>query len=265
MQKNFRLIAAIVVIAIANFQTFAQTETHKDVELDGKPAKLNLKTGEVIEVNNKSVSTRKVTQDSIKLKTEIQANLITNTSQPKKANTEKVIATSRPDTLVDYYKDLLRKDAEVDLETATNESDSTSVSVVNDVIIITPEKVESEMTSTHEESSSTYAANNGNYAKSTTDFHLVRKGETLYSLSRLYNTTLGELKRANNLETTLIQVGQKLHIRNFEQSYASFVWVVSKGDTLYSIAKKNQTTVASLKTLNGLTSDLILPGQKLRL
>lgn len=40
---------------------------------------------------------------------------------------------------------------------------------------------------------------------------------------------------------------------------------VVKGDTLYHIAKKNGLTVADLTSANGLTSDLIRPGQVLRL
>ena len=39
---------------------------------------------------------------------------------------------------------------------------------------------------------------------------------------------------------------------------------VVKGDTLYAIARKYSTTVSKVKDLNGLTSNLINPGQKLR-
>ena len=40
---------------------------------------------------------------------------------------------------------------------------------------------------------------------------------------------------------------------------------VAKGDTLYGISKKYNTTVASIKQINGLTSDTLLVGQKLNL
>ncbi len=40
---------------------------------------------------------------------------------------------------------------------------------------------------------------------------------------------------------------------------------VVKGDTLYALALKNKTTVAKIKAANGLKSDLIRPGQKLKL
>lgn len=39
---------------------------------------------------------------------------------------------------------------------------------------------------------------------------------------------------------------------------------VRKGDTLGAIAKRNHTTVAKIKRLNGLRSTRINPGQRLR-
>ena len=43
----------------------------------------------------------------------------------------------------------------------------------------------------------------------------------------------------------------------------SNIYTVVAGDTLYSIAKKHNTTVENLKALNGLTSNLLSIGQKL--
>jgi len=100
------------------------------------------------------------------------------------------------------------------------------------------------------------------------EFHTVKEGETLYSLSNWYGTTVNELKIQNGLNSNLIRVNQILRVSNFDTSMMMDdlkYWTVSKGDTLYNISKRNGISVEELKRLNGLTTNLIKIGQKLKL
>ena len=61
--------------------------------------------------------------------------------------------------------------------------------------------------------------------------------------------TVDKLKDINNLNSNMISIGMKLKINNNSKQY-----VVKKGDTLWSIAKNNNTTVNDLVKKNNLTS-----------
>ena len=89
--------------------------------------------------------------------------------------------------------------------------------------------------------------------------YTIQKGDSLYSIARKYSTTIDKIKDLNNLTTNLLSIGQVLLIptnTNLETTYT-----VQKGDSLYSIAKKYNTTVDKLKQLNNLTSNLLSIGQ----
>ena len=91
--------------------------------------------------------------------------------------------------------------------------------------------------------------------------YTVQKGDSLYSIARKYSTTIDKIKDLNNLTTNLLSIGQVLLIptdTNLETTY-----IVQKGDSLYSIAKKYDTTVDRLKQLNNLSSNLLSIGQML--
>ena len=95
--------------------------------------------------------------------------------------------------------------------------------------------------------------------KENTISYTVQKGDSLYSIARKYDTTIDRIKDLNNLTTNLLSIGQVLLIptdTNLETTYT-----VKKGDSLYSIAKKYNTTVDRLKQLNNLTSNLLSIGQ----
>lgn len=95
------------------------------------------------------------------------------------------------------------------------------------------------------------------------DTYIVQKGDTLYSIARKTNTTVDKLKELNNLSNNTLSIGQVLKLPTKEVNNATYI--VKSGDTLYSIARKNNTDVNTLKSLNNLTTNTISLGQVLKL
>jgi LysM repeat protein len=100
--------------------------------------------------------------------------------------------------------------------------------------------------------------------------YVVKKGDTLFSISMKYKTTVDALSTINNLKsTTSIYVGQKLIISSVPETKSTLntnsdktptivSYKVQKGDTLYSIAHDNNTTVAELRKMNNLTTASVI-------
>ncbi|MCB7152232.1 peptidoglycan endopeptidase LytE [Bacillus stercoris] len=100
----------------------------------------------------------------------------------------------------------------------------------------------------------------------------VKKGDTLWDLSRKYDTTISKIKSENHLRSDFIYVGQTLSIngkstssKSSSSSSSSSTYKVKSGDSLWKISKKYGMTVNELKKLNGLKSDLLRVGQVLKL
>ena len=89
--------------------------------------------------------------------------------------------------------------------------------------------------------------------------YTVKKGDSLYSIAREFNTTVDEIKRINNLISNLLSIGQELKLPTNQSLETTYT--VQKGDSLYSIARKFDTTVDILKDLNNLASNLLKIGQ----
>ena len=94
-----------------------------------------------------------------------------------------------------------------------------------------------------------------------TELYTVQKGDTLYSIANKYGITLKELKAINNLDNDALSVGQLLKVPSGLSLVNSYI--VSPGDTLYSIAKKFGTTVNKIKEDNILINNMLSIGQKL--
>lgn len=95
------------------------------------------------------------------------------------------------------------------------------------------------------------------------NIYVVKSGDTLYKIAQNYNTTVDELKKVNNLTTNTLSVGQLLKIPSPISEPA--IYTVQKGDSLYSIANKFNTTVDKLKSLNNLSTNTLSIGQVLKL
>lgn len=135
--------------------------------------------------------------------------------------------------------------------------------------------------------------------------HTVKQGETLYCIGRAYGVRPDAIASANGLNRLArLSVGQVLTIppvawaavpagpvcvAQFASPYIGATaaqatatptpavttqtvstnttgsYVVQRGDTLFRIARRYGVTVAALKAANGLTRDLIYPGQVLRI
>jgi len=85
--------------------------------------------------------------------------------------------------------------------------------------------------------------------------HVLQKGETLYSISRIYHVPAETIMSLNKLtDPDKIRAGQKLRIPD--------VYTVEKGDTLYGIARKLDVPVESLLSANKLEKNSILKAGK---
>ena len=103
--------------------------------------------------------------------------------------------------------------------------------------------------------------------------HTVQSGDSLWKLSNIYNVAINDIQKWNNLSSSTIYVNQKLsvlapHSHSTDASTAvgtsGSTYVVKTGDTLWGISKSYGMSISGLKSLNGLKSDVIHPGQKLK-
>ncbi len=106
-------------------------------------------------------------------------------------------------------------------------------------------------------------------------YHTIRSGESLGIIAEKYGMGVSELQRLNGIRGTTIYAGKKLKVidrKGVESSSSKkssktsvSTYKVRSGDSLYGIARKHGTTIAAIKKLNGLNSDTIYPGQKLKI
>ena len=94
--------------------------------------------------------------------------------------------------------------------------------------------------------------------------YTVEKGDSLYSIAKKYGISVESLKSANNLTSNILNIGQTLKIPTENVAKGDYlVYNVSKGDSLYSIAKKYGISVDELIKYNNLGSTNLFVNQQL--
>jgi N-acetylmuramoyl-L-alanine amidase len=120
-----------------------------------------------------------------------------------------------------------------------------------------------------------------------TKSYKIRRGDTLFSVARHFNTKTATILKLNKMKKNeKLIAGRKIlvpahiaekpperhlriHSSKSKQSgmtKKSRIYIVKKGDTLFSIAKNNFTTVEELRKINNMrSSDHLLYGQRIKL
>lgn len=98
-------------------------------------------------------------------------------------------------------------------------------------------------------------------------FHIVKRGENLSSIARMYGTSVEELRRLNSLgNRAVLSVGQRLRVKedekvqNFEEKK---LHTVKRGENLTTIAQKYKVSLNEILANNKLKRKALHVGQKL--
>ncbi len=116
--------------------------------------------------------------------------------------------------------------------------------------------------------------------QTTDSIYIVQSGDCLSMIAQRHGMSVETLKQLNHLNNDLLQVGQRLQIKNIVSTTpavasvpvdaaidngtsAESIYIVQSGDYLAAIAQKYSISVGQLMSINGLSNDTIYPGQKL--
>ncbi len=98
-------------------------------------------------------------------------------------------------------------------------------------------------------------------------YHRVKKGETISQISEKYKVSVSSIRNWNNLSGDKIIAGETLKIKKGGEILTggrNYYHLVTRGESLYTIAKKYNTTIQKIKSLNNLSGSKIKAGQKLK-
>ena len=89
--------------------------------------------------------------------------------------------------------------------------------------------------------------------------------DTLYSIAKRFNTKVDAIKSYNNLTSNLLNIGDILQIPISNTEFVYQTYKIVPGDTLYSIARRFNTSVSSIMSLNPDISSVLSIGQVIKI
>jgi LysM repeat protein len=93
--------------------------------------------------------------------------------------------------------------------------------------------------------------------------YIVKRGDTIESIAKLYNISPAELMNMNNIQNMYYLIpGMELIVPAKGESSMFYTYQIKPGDTLFSIAQNNNISLDLLAQINGLKpDDYIYPNQ----
>lgn len=104
------------------------------------------------------------------------------------------------------------------------------------------------------------------------EYHIVKAGETLYGIGRMYKVSVDQIMKWNNLTSSALNVGQKLLVKGSTAiaqptkvitEKGNRIHVVTQGEGLYGIARIYNISVDDILKWNKLQSTSLQVGQRL--
>jgi LysM repeat protein len=219
MLKPFRIIVVVIISTASSLEAVAQGERYKAVILNGKPSRLNIKTGIITTTDGKVLSPHDVskTADSI-----AQTSTIFTSVPLKDLSIDR--ALKQRDTTYRI------KAEPIDVAEPLN---NIKITESKGAIFHTVEEGETLYALSEKYQTSLGALQKANHLQTTLitvgqtlkvtqldviendskSIWIVVKGDTLYGIAKKNSTTVKRLKRLNQLQDNTIRVGQELQIR----------------------------------------------------
>jgi murein DD-endopeptidase MepM/ murein hydrolase activator NlpD len=110
--------------------------------------------------------------------------------------------------------------------------------------------------------------------------YTVARGDNLLKIAHRFNTTVAQIQQDNNLEDTMLKVGQELRVNPNKKLYRVVKTTeaaaeptkqpsivdhkVANGESLSLIARKYNTTISAIVSANNMTNTVVMAGQDIK-